>query len=369
MKKIPIMMISTVMLTGLLAGCGAVQSSNGDSTETTPPVEEIVIVDDPILGEAKYTEEAGKITIHYTAKNRTDKKLDLLFQNGMKVDYILYDQDGKQIEQYSKKALSTMAIEETSIQPEDILTQEFVLDQLPNGSYSIELFLNEPQKRALAVLPIEVSTSIYNLAIGTLVGRADLQSVEIVLDGPARVFQLTDFAKEQLMTIEDQTDVKFIYTENRIEQPTIEKFIMDPTRIHLNTSVLEVDSELAGVQGHIKTHKSLEALAGYQPFDVFRLYMYTKAGEDYETLYYFHPIDEDNLPVAKYIKENRSEAATNQNRDFMMKLNEVRDFQVSRTDSNRANISFKLPQTEETIEFKMMKGEDNTWRALWLPLQ
>jgi hypothetical protein len=369
MKKIPIMIISTVMFTSILAGCGAEQSANGDSTGTISPAEEIVIVEDPILGEAKYTEEAGKITIHYSAKNRTDKKLDLHFQNGMKVDYILYDQEGKQIEQYSKKALTPMAIEDISINPEENLSQELVIDQLPNGSYSIELFLNEPQKRALVVLPIEIKSSIYNKVTGTLVGRADLNSVEVALDGLARVFQLTDFAKEQLLTIEDQTDVTFIYTETGIEQPTIEKFIMDPTRIRLDASVLEVDSKLTAIHNQIKSQKSLDSLTGYQPFDVFQLYMYTKAGEDYETLYYFHPIDEDNLPVAKYIEENRSEAATAQNRDFMKQLNEVRDFQVYKTDLNRATISFKLPHSNETLEFKMIKGEDYTWRALWLPLQ
>lgn len=262
-----------------------------------------------------------------------------------------------------------MAQEEVTLESEKVFSEEFVIDNLVNGNYSIEVFLNEPEQNAKAVLNFDVKTSLYNKGIGTLTGRVDLNTVELVIDGSPRVFQITDFAKEQLLPIEDNTEVKFIYTETGTEQPTIEKFILEPSKISLEGSVLELDSELVGVQEFIRKNKNLEAMAGYQPFDVFRLFMYTKAGEDYETLYYFHHTDEDNLPVAKYVEENRTEDVTIQNRDFMKKLNEVREFEVVMTEANRATVAFKLPGSDDLLEFKLMKSDDNIWRALWLPLQ
>jgi hypothetical protein len=370
MKKLPYLIMSSVMVASLLAGCGIENSSSGTKVEATDTkTEKANHASEAILGDAQVSEENGKVKINYTAKNISKSALQILFHNGMKVDYILYDQDGKEIEQYSKKSLSTMAQEEVTLESEEVFSEEFVFDNLVNGNYSIEVFLNEPEQNAKAVLNFNVKTSLYHNGNGTLTGRVDLNSVEMVLDGTPRVFQLTDFAKEQLQPIEDGADLRFIYTETGVEQPTIEKFILEPGKISLKGSVLELDNELVGVQDHIRQNKNVEAMAGFQPFDVFRLYMYTKAGEDYETLYYFHNIDEDNLPVAKYVNENRTEDATIQNRDFMEKLNEVRDFEVIMTEANRATVSFKLPGTNDPLEFKLMKGEDNTWRALWLPLQ
>lgn len=367
MKKIPYLLISTAVMAGLLTGCGVEKKTS--NSETKAPVEENIVVEDPILGEAHYTEENGNIKINYTAKNMTSDTINILFQNGAKVDYILYNQDGNQIDQYTKQFLSTTVQEEVALKPKETIDQEFMIHDLPNGHYSVEVFLTEPDFNTKDVLAIDVKNSIYHTGIGTLIGRVDLNSVEVEMNGTTRVFQLTDFAKEQLLPINDNSGVDFIYTETGIEQPTIEKFITQPTQVHIDKSVLELDSELIGVHDSIRQNKNLEAMAGYQPFEAFRLYMYTKAGEDFETLYYFHNIDEDNLPVAKYVEENRLETAVNQNREFMKNLNEVRDFFVHMVNSKRSNISFKLPGSEDVLEFKMIKGEDNIWRALWLPLQ
>ncbi|MHC0038266.1 BsuPI-related putative proteinase inhibitor [Pseudoneobacillus sp. C159] len=370
MNKIPFMILSSVMIASLLAGCGANQKTNGAADQgNNAPVEEKVGVEEAILGNVKVSEENGKIHIRYEAKNISKQTQNLTFQSGMKVDYILYDQEGKEVDRYSKNAIATMALEEVALDAQEAISEEFVIDNLPNGHYSMEVFLNEKDQNGKEVVSFDVTESIYNRVVGTLTGRIDLHSVEIMMDGVPKAFQLTDFAQEQLMTLEDGVEVEFIYTDTGIEQATIEKLIMAPTTVNLNKSILEVDSELAGVQERIRTTKSLEVMAGYQPLDVFSLYMYTRAGEDYETLYYFHNIDEDNLPVDKYVAENRTDDATAENRDFMKKLNEVREFQVNRIDSTRANINFKLPGSDEILEFKLIKGEDNIWRALWLPLQ
>jgi hypothetical protein len=367
MKKLPFMILSSMMIAGLLAGCGADQKTTGGSEKT--PVEESIKVEDAILGNLQVSEENGKVFIRYEAKNVSDQKQNFSFRSGMKVDYILYNHEGKEIDRYSKNALATLALEEVALDSEEVISDEFVIDNLPNGNYSVEVFLNEPEQTAKEIVPFEVTGSIYNQVVGTLTGRIDLHSVEVMIDGVPKAFQLTDFAQEQLMTVEDGIEIEFIYTDTGIEAATIEKFILAPTTVNLDKSVLEVDSELAGVQERIRETKDLEVMAGYQPLDVFRLYMYTKAGEDYETLYYFHNVDEDNLPVDKYVAENQTDEATTENRDFMKKLNEVREFQVTRVDATRANISFKLPESNELLEFKLTKGEDNIWRALWLPLQ
>lgn len=94
MKKIPYLIMSSLMVAGLLVGCGIEKSTSGTKAEVSHPrSEEVIHPSEALLGEAEVSEENGKVKINYTAKNISNSPLQLLFQNGMKVDYILYDQD------------------------------------------------------------------------------------------------------------------------------------------------------------------------------------------------------------------------------------------------------------------------------------
>lgn len=203
---------------------------------------------------------------------------------------------------------------------------------------------------------------------GIYVGQIDNRSIEVKIDGTPTAFQLTDEALIQLESISEGDEVSFVYTDTKIEQKTIEKFNSQAGKIKLTKSVLEVNQELADLQGKLHVSKDPTVLKGVNPFDVFSLYMYVKAGQDFETLYYYHEIDENSLSVEQYKKENMQADAVAQNDAFMRKLDQVREFQVVKIDDHRVYIAFTLPNDEHTYEFQMIKSE-NIWRVMWTPFQ
>ncbi|MFD2443941.1 hypothetical protein ACFSO7_08070 [Bacillus sp. CGMCC 1.16607] len=202
---------------------------------------------------------------------------------------------------------------------------------------------------------------------GILVGRIDPHSIEINMNGEPFAFQLTDFAMEQLIAFEDGVEVKFIYTDTKIEQKTIEKFIVEPNKIVLQNSVLELDEEILGLFNHIKENRSLVAVEGYQPFDIFRLYMYTEAGEDYGTLYHFYPEGSMEISEDQFIKEARNEVTSDNTRKFMTKLNKVREFEVIQNEHDAA-VNFIFEGEEHGHSFHL-KRVGNSWFVKPLPLQ
>ncbi|WP_066048935.1 hypothetical protein [Robertmurraya korlensis] len=203
---------------------------------------------------------------------------------------------------------------------------------------------------------------------GTYVGQMDPHSIEISIDGVPTAFQLTDQAISQLSSIQDGTDVEFVYTDTDKEQKTIERFVKAEGEIHLIHSVLQLDQELTDLVIKLHDTKESSILKDMSAFEIFAMYMYTKAGQDFDTLYYFHELDSHSISVEQFKKENMTQEAISQNDSFMKKLDQVRKFKVIQTGDNRAMVSFQLPNEEHVYEFKLIKTS-NGWHAMWIPFQ
>lgn len=203
---------------------------------------------------------------------------------------------------------------------------------------------------------------------GTYLGQMDPHTIEISVDGVPSAFQLTDRAISQLASIQEGLEVQFVYTETNIEQKTIEKFVTADGLITLNQSVLQVDQKLADLVKKLHETNDSSILKDIDAFGIFTMYMYTKAGQDFETLYYFHELESTSISVEEFKKENMAADAISQNDSFMKKLDQVREFEVIQTGENRAMISFQFPNEEQVYEFKLIKTS-NGWHAMWVPFQ
>jgi Cu/Ag efflux protein CusF len=217
---------------------------------------------------------------------------------------------------------------------------------------------------------ILVDKNLYLEGNGTYVGQIDNRSIEITINGKPIAFKLTDEAFKQLESIKEGDEVSFVYTDSKIEQKTIEKFQLKDSKISMTKSVLEVDQTLVDLQAKLHDTKEQTVLKGMTPFEVFSLYMYVKAGQDFETLYYFHELDTNSMTVEQFKKENMNSDAIAQNDAFFRKLDQVREFEVVQTDENRVYIAFTLPNDDHTYEFKMVKSATtDIWQVMWMPFQ
>jgi hypothetical protein len=215
-----------------------------------------------------------------------------------------------------------------------------------------------------------VDKNLYLEGEGTYVGQIDNRSIEITVNGTPTAFQLTDEAAKQLESIKEGEEVSFVYTDSKMEQKTIEKFHLKDNKITLTKSVLEVDQALIDLLEKFHDTKDQGVLKDVSPFEVFSLYMYVKAGQNFETLYYFHELDANVMSVEQFKKENMLADAIAQNDTFFRKLDQVREFEVVQTDENRVYIAFTLPNDDHIYEFKLIKLEaENIWHVMWMPFQ
>jgi Intracellular proteinase inhibitor len=278
-RKWPTVMVSSIALAGLLFSSASVThteaSSNIKSTSTVKMP--FGIVAGEVEGKAKVKiMKNGNVKLNYKAKNQTENVVTYTFPSGLTVDYIVYDSEGKKFTQYSDQVLSTLAIEEMTLKQGEEYQENFIIKGLPNGKYTIDVFLNTKEDQAKTSKKFTVKNSIYNRTKGTLISWNDkANTVQIMLGEKPTTFQMTDFVKEQLMPIEKGQEMDFIYSDTKIELKTIEKIIVAPKKVTLKKSVLELDKELLAMYEHIKKNRNLTALEGYQPFEVFSTYIYT----------------------------------------------------------------------------------------------
>lgn len=299
--------VSSALIFGLITGCGTTgTSTNGGSAEVKVEDRQQEEVETNFHTSIETKEENDIQIVNYKVKNISGEKQTLTFSSGLQVDYIVYDKEGNKVKQYSDEILSTQAIEEVNLENDDEIQQEFMISDLEIGEYVIEVFLTAKEDQAKVLM-------------------------DLIVENTSKEFQ-------------GQTET-----------------------ITLSKSVLEVDEALLSVFNKFKESKNSNDLKGLEPFEIFQLYMYTQAGEDFETLYYFHNIEA--VRVDKYKEEQTTSSAIEHNRTFMRNLNEVREFQIVITAEERVFIGFKLPNVSETLEFKMEKGEDGVWHALWVPFQ
>jgi hypothetical protein len=226
--------IGIVLLFFLLSGCGLGASSNKDVDKGNeePPKQKKMAATFETLVSSK--QQNNTVIVEYKTKNISDKMVKLTFPTGLKVDYIIYDEQGTKVKQYSDVVMATQAIVEVELQNGEEINQEFTISDLSNGKYVVELFLTakeEEAKGALGAVDLLINNSPSTKGTGDLIGQMDPHTVEIMMNGVPTAFQLSEEAIDQLPLLNDGEGATFMYStkalEGNIEQKTIEKFIFE----------------------------------------------------------------------------------------------------------------------------------------------
>ncbi|WP_342431724.1 BsuPI-related putative proteinase inhibitor [Neobacillus sp. FSL H8-0543] len=219
--------LSTVVIIGLLTGCGKGANTNGSTggvKSDLPPQEEIAA---EFHSSITTKEENNSVVVTYKVKNISGKPKKLTFPSGLKADFIVYNLKGEKVKQYSDEVSSTQAIIELTLENNEEIINEFIISDLANGQYKIEVFLTAKEEEAKVVMDLFVESSLYSQGSGELVGQIDPHSIELIYEGSEESFQLSQEAIQQYPLLKEGNTVSFIFTESEIGQKTIEKFIIE----------------------------------------------------------------------------------------------------------------------------------------------
>jgi hypothetical protein len=223
-------MVMIVLTAGLLCACGTGNNANGngegmkdENPTENPKQNEIAAQFHPSI---EIKEGNNSIIINYKVKNLSGEPQKLSFPNGHQADFIVYDEKGLKVMQYSEEVMSTQAITEVTLENNQEIQNSFTISDLYNGSYRIEVFLTAGEEDAKVVTDLLVGNSSYKKASGILTGQMDPHTIEVDVKGEKVAFQLTEEAMGQLSSLKDGSEISFVYTENDI-QKTIEKFLLE----------------------------------------------------------------------------------------------------------------------------------------------
>lgn len=219
-----------VLLVGLLSACGTGNQTNGNNevmkkkvADENPKQNEIAAKVHPSI---EIKEENNSTIINYKVKNISGGPLKLSFQSGLQADYIVYDDEGKKLKQYSEEVMSTQAITEMTFDKNQEIQNSFTISDLYNGTYKIEVFLTAKEEPARVVMDLKVEKSLFTKAMGIYTGQIDPHSIEVDMKGEKVAFQLKEEAIQQLQYFKEGSEISFVYTENEI-QKSIEKFLLE----------------------------------------------------------------------------------------------------------------------------------------------
>jgi hypothetical protein len=226
----PFKKMMIVLLVGLLSACGtdSQTNENGGALKKQNSIDdqkqsEIAAKVHPSI---EIKEENNATIINYKVKNISGGPLKLSFQSGLQADYIVYDDQGKKVRQYSEEVMSTQAITEMTFDNNQEIQNSFTLTDLYNGTYKIEVFLKAKEEQARVVMDLKVEKSLFTKATGIFTGQIDPHSIEVDMKGEKVAFQLKEEAIQQLPSLKEGSEISFVYTENEI-QKSIEKFILE----------------------------------------------------------------------------------------------------------------------------------------------
>ncbi|MEW9054074.1 MAG: BsuPI-related putative proteinase inhibitor [Neobacillus sp.] len=223
-SKKMLFVISTVLVAGLLTGCGTGENTNGSTggTKTEETNQEKIIAKFHPTIETK--EEDDTVIVNFKVKNTSGEMQKLTFSTGLKADYIIYDENGKKVKQYSEDAMSTQAIEEITLEENQEIENGFTISDLYNGRFTIEVFLTAQEEDVRVTTDLIIEQSIYNKGKGLLIGQIDPHTIELDLDGEKAAYQLTEETMEQLTLFNEGDTIEFVFTETDI-QKTIVSFL------------------------------------------------------------------------------------------------------------------------------------------------
>jgi hypothetical protein len=219
-----------VLLVGLLSACGTgnqINANNGvmkkEVAAENPKQNEIAAKVHPSI---EMMEENNSTIINYKVKNISGGPIKLSFTSGLQADYIVYDEKGKKVKQYSDEVMSTQAITEMTFDNNQEIQNSFTISDLYNGTYKIEVFLTAEEEQAKVVMDLLVEKSLFTKASGVFTGQIDPHSIEVDIKGEKVAFQLKEEAIQQMSSLKEGSEIWFVYTENEI-QKTIEKFLLE----------------------------------------------------------------------------------------------------------------------------------------------
>jgi hypothetical protein len=226
----PFKKMMIVLLVGLLSACGTGNQTNGNNevmkkkvAAENPKQNEIAAKVHPSI---EIKEENNSTIINYKVKNISGGPIKLFFPSGLQADYIVYDEEGKKVKQYSDEVMSTQAITEMTFDDNQEIQNSFTISDLYNGAYKIEVFLTAEEEQAKVVMDLLVEKSLLTKASGVFTGQIDPHSIEVDIKGEKIAFQLKEEAIQQLPSLNEGSEIWFVYTENEI-QKTIEKFLLE----------------------------------------------------------------------------------------------------------------------------------------------
>lgn len=225
-KKMMMIFLVAIFLTA--CGTGNHTNGNGEGVKKeniteSPKENEIAARFHPSI---EIKEENHSVIINYNVKNISGESQKLTLPSGLQADFIIYDEEGKKVKQYSDEVIATQAIVEVTLENNQEIQNSFTISDLYNGRYKIEVFLRAKEEQAKVVMDLVVEDSLYTKASGVLVGQIDPHSIEVEKEGEKISYQLKEEAIQQLPMLKEGSVISFVYTENDI-QKTIEKFFIE----------------------------------------------------------------------------------------------------------------------------------------------
>ncbi len=219
-----------ILFVGLLSACGTGNNTNGSSDDVKEENQAENSQQNEITAKFHPTvetkEEDNSIIINYKVKNLSGVSQKLSFSTGLQADYIIYDEEGKKVKQYSEEVMSTQALTEVTLENNEEIKNGFTISELLNGKYKVEVFLTAKEEQAKVVTDLVVENSQYKKESGIYVGQIDPHSIEMEIKGETIAFQLKEEAIQQLSSLKEGNEISFIYSENEI-QKFIERFLIE----------------------------------------------------------------------------------------------------------------------------------------------
>ncbi|WP_159461970.1 BsuPI-related putative proteinase inhibitor [Salirhabdus sp. Marseille-P4669] len=107
--------------------------------------------------EIEYTIDNQDVNAHFIIKNKSGHPFTFHFDTHQQFDYILFDEQGKIVQQYSKIMTFSKIPTETPVKPGGSLHYEVTLDDLPAGKYRMLFILMAKELQVKESISFEVS--------------------------------------------------------------------------------------------------------------------------------------------------------------------------------------------------------------------
>ena len=136
--------LCTILCILLLTACGQETNTKKGSEDTPVNSDKNFKRENDALLKANLIQknkEDNDYLFVYTVENDKDQPVKLTFNSGQTFDYILKDQSGKTIIQYSKGKSFTQAIIEKELVKGAKLSHDIILKDLEPGKYTLEVWL------------------------------------------------------------------------------------------------------------------------------------------------------------------------------------------------------------------------------------